>query len=804
MRGRSRALAAVCLAACGGDDAVADGDDSGSSSASESSPTSSDDGPDPSSSSDDEAPDPDESSSDGTTGGGPTIEPEPLAPGLSAGHSHTCSVADGALTCWGTNGCGQLGDGTDYAKPLATLAPDRTWAAVATGRTHSCAIDTGGGLWCWGRGSQGQIGDGRMDELPGGDACRLEPFAILEGSTWLRVAPGDEHTCAVRSDGTLWCWGLNESGQIGDGAVGPLYTRLDPTEVGGDDWIDVHAAIDRSCGIRSDGSLWCWGIGGALPGTGLDFSSTPVELDAPRQMRAFARGGWAEHACAIDVDGGLWCWGSNVWGQLGPGDTTDLLVEVDLGGAVEAAATGFGTVCGRLDDGSVQCMGLGSSGQLGDGGSGQGHMSSSPVEVSLPGSAIAIAQGASHGCARTEDGVDLCWGSNDAGEIGDGTSGPDNGRLQPAATNTWGGGPIAGGWIELDVGGGQGCGTRNGGELWCWGRRIALGNGDTGEDCSASNPPACVVTTPKPVTAQGSWSSPAAGDLFTCAIRDDGTLWCWGVNDFGQLGNAGDDAPLPVQVEASADWLAVAAGGGTVCGIRSPGTLWCWGRNHVGQLGTGATGDDSPVPAQVGGDADWIDVVVSYGTACGRRVGGSLSCWGANSVGQLGQGVAGDPIATPSLVAGTWATVAVAPSRTCAIADEGTLWCWGENANGVVDPGGDELVSSPVQIGADTDWIAVALGDTMACATKTDGTAWCWGSNDYGQVGNGAIERDTVVTSPSLVVGVDDVVAVAAAGFTVCGVRSDGTSLCWGSNGGVQGNDTIFISGSPKEVRDDG
>jgi alpha-tubulin suppressor-like RCC1 family protein len=193
------------------------------------------------------------------------------------------------------------------------------------------------------------------------------------------------------------------------------------------------------------------------------------------------------------------------------------------------------------------------------------------------------------------------------------------------------------------------------------------------------------------------------------------------------------------------------------------------------------------------------------------RQGGALLCWGFNATGQVGNGEApgqGDPedISEPLPVAvpGTWASVSAGGGHTCAVATDGTLWCWGSNAGGAVgDPpaGADEVRPDPVQVGTDDTWVEVAAGSVVSCGRRADGTLWCWGSNHDGGVGNGLVERDTAVDTPSQVGTDADWVGVSARDH-VCGVRAGGALLCWGENfTGEQGNDTVFISGEPREVR---
>lgn len=743
-----------------------------------------------------------DSTGDSTSGEPAVVEPDPAGAGLAAGHGFSCSVDDGALTCWGHNACGQLGDGTQESKAPVAVAPENTWAFVATGAGHACAIDDGGALWCWGDGSDGKIGDGVATEFLSPLVCRTEPVEIDPGTTWARVAAGRDHTCGVQTDGTLWCWGSSESGQIGDGALGPLYTRLVPTQVDGDDWIDVNAGDAHSCGLRSNGSVWCWGAGEALDPTGFRFSSTPLALDLPATIRALGRGG-SLHVCAIDDADSVWCWGRGALGETGTTRAMTEPNEVSLGGGAAEVATTGSTTCARRNDGAVLCFGLGTSGQLGDGVAEGGHQSALPLEVPLPAAAISVTVGLQHACARTDEGVDLCWGGNRGGEIGDGTSGSDNGRLTPTPAMPWGGGEVAQGFTAISVGDDTTCAVRDG-ALWCTGSRRfgALGTGDAAGDCSLADPAACIVTTPRAVEAQGPWSSASVGDAHACATAADGTLWCWGANGSGQLGFTGDDALVPAQLGSDDDWIGVSAGGSSTCGIREPGSLWCWGSDSLGQLADGVPGGASAEPIRVGADDDWLRVVVGAGHVCGIRAGGQLWCWGPNDYGQLGQGVTGDPIATPTSIPGEWSTVASSDLHTCAVATDGTLWCWGRNAWSELGNAPSDVEPLPLQVGTDGDWAAVAATDSTSCGLREGGDAWCWGRNFSGTIGNGVV-GDGPFADPTMVVDVPDLVAISGGRSTMCGVATDGTAWCWGANGGRQGNDTNFTSGTPTQVRDD-
>jgi alpha-tubulin suppressor-like RCC1 family protein len=210
---------------------------------------------------------------------------------------------------------------------------------------------------------------------------------------------------------------------------------------------------------------------------------------------------------------------------------------------------------------------------------------------------------------------------------------------------------------------------------------------------------------------------------------------------------------------------------------------------------------------QVGADADWTEVALGEGDhGCGLRSGGSLWCWGRNDFGQLGVGLVGTPIPSPTAVAGTWIAAAIGSLHTCAIASDGSLWCWGLPSAalglGPVDEG--IPIDVPTQVGLDTDWVQVTAGSGFTCGRRSDGTLWCWGSNGSGQLGQGAVGSDLDADTPVQVGTESDWVDLHARGSGACGQRGS-VLWCWGSgSAGRQGNDTIFTMGSLREVRDDG
>ena len=326
---------------------------------------------------------------------------------------------------------------------------------------------------------------------------------------------------------------------------------------------EVSGGGRHTCARKQDGTVWCWG--------GFGVSPVPMPVTGlGNRARQLSAGG--AHTCAVLEDATLWCWGSNSDGQLGDGTGIDSGVPVQvaaLGANVASVGAGAFHTCAVLKDGTLWCWGLNEDRQLGDG----THTSRlSPVAIALTG-VDEVAPGSGQTCAVLKDGTLWCWGRNDDGQLGLG-----NRMLTPLpAQVTALGAAVA----RVDVGVQHACALKRDGTLWCWGA-VALGNGTTES------------VLPVPVTALGSAvAAVSTGQFHTCARKTDGTLWCWGGDTVGQVGRApmATDFLTPVQVDAlAADVTQVSAGSEHTCALRQGGTLWCWGSNQFGQLAVPGTG----------------------------------------------------------------------------------------------------------------------------------------------------------------------------------------------------------------------
>ena len=308
---------------------------------------------------------------------------------------------------------------------------------------------------------------------------------------------------------------------------------------------------------------------------------------------------------------------------------------------------------------------------------------------------------------------------------------------------------------------------------------------------------------PVEIGTDDDWAYVSTGLYHTVAIKTDGTLWAWGSNAYGQLGDDTNiNRSVPTRIGTDDDWAYVSAGLYHTVAIKTDGTLWAWGNNEYGQLGDG-TEDDSNEPVQIGDDEDWEYVSAGRYHTTAIKDDGTLWSWGSNVYGQLGRAITVVPSHTPGQV-GTdtdWAEVSAGSSHTTAIKDDGTLWAWGYNHYGQLGDGTNINRNVPTQIGTDTDWAYVSAGASHTTAIKDDGTLWAWGGNEYGQLGDG-----TEVNRPAPTqIGMDpDWAYVSAGTYHTMAVKTDGTLWAWGSNVyGQLGDGTEDDSNIPVQVGED-
>ncbi len=275
------------------------------------------------------------------------------------------------------------------------------------------------------------------------------------------------------------------------------------------------------------------------------------------------------------------------------------------------------------------------------------------------------------------------------------------------------------------------------------------------------------------------WKYVAGNGTHTLAIKTDSTLWAWGYNDSGQLGNSSSAYRYaPTQVGSASGWQTVAAGYYYSLGIKN-GTLWAWGANSFGQLGDGSY-NEVLLPAQIGTGVNWLSVSCGFDFSVALKKDGTLWAWGENADGELGDGTNSNKNIPTQVGTGTdWQSVATGDDFCLAVKNDGTLWSWGYNLNGQLGDGTTITKYVPIQIGSDNDWKSVSGGAFHSLALKTDGTLWVWGSNLYDQLGIGF---STDVYIPTKINSATDWQSIAAGGIHSLALKTNGTLWSWGNN----------------------
>lgn len=666
-------------------------------------------------------------------------------------YGHKCVVFDdGTAACVGKNEDGQLGDGTTsnkntltpvYLPPgitsnisAMTMVADGYWGEGGT----TCALWDNGSIYCWGDNEYGQLGDGTT--CPGnnyenncnglGDKPIIyDPVVVPVNSFGIALWSNLQDTfCALLNTGGVWCWGSDYSN--GTGGYQNLFSLGHFIQPGNRDW--------DSDGIYNTEDNCADGIQG--------WSSTSIN--------DFDSDGCIDVSEDDDDDGDSYSDSTEISCGTDPLNNTDIPLDPDNDGLCNAF---------DLDDDNDGVLDVDDAFPNDEYGFvqlslGDGFQSGQPQDNStLGGSGRTI-------CAILTDNTLRCWGNNDVGQIGDGTRNVD--RVTPVIVSL----PTGKNPVSVSATGSASshiCSTMDDGSLYCWGNNH-YGQTGIGTECTYNSyingcNGAYGISTPTQVNLPVGRTAEAVATGFahTCAILDDGSVWCWGNNNYGQLGvgnssNSGNwrFSPSEVIMPSGTSAIAISLGDEHSCMVVDDGRLFCWGNNGYGQLGDG-TSTSKNIPTQILSIFQYISVSLGSSHSCAITTLKSLNCWGWNNYQQLGINSGTYQSTTPQytlLPAGSQVSSVISGYRSsCAILVTMEMYCWGVddenklnteyNCNNDMTNGcyGDHRgTPALVQLPTGRNAIGAIMGHTNTCVLIDNGGIYCFGSNGYGQLGNGS------------------------------------------------------------------
>ena len=656
----------------------------------------------------------------------------------------------------------------------------------------------------------------------------------VESNLLSKIACSGDHTLRVKDDGSVLTWGANTYGQLGDGTTidkrSPVQV-LDPSGSGNLTNINsVASKGDHSLALKKDGTVWSWGLNtsGQLGNGTLVNSSKPLQVKGAggignlTNVISITTGGAT--SAVLKSDGTVWTWGYNGYGQLGVGSTTNNNLPVQVKGpsgsgflsGIIAIASGKNHLLALRNDGTIYAWGYNASGQLGDGTT---TNRSIPIQVKGLGGAgyltdvIKVGCGSGHALAVKNDGSLWAWGNNAYGQLGDGTI---VNKSSPIQVKGFDGIGFLSDITGVDGGNNHSLALKSDGTVLSWGGNFAGQLGD-GSDINK--------TTPVLVKNINAVISVASGDEYNFAMRNDNSIWAWGDNCYGQLGDGSitekyfPTLSIPVPVVIS----KIACGSYHSIITDSTGSVLAWGLNSSGQLGDATLIDKNlPVPVIDIGGLGQLKNVISVSSFDSHSLAikndRTVVAWGLNDNGQLGDNSItnrNSPVQVKdpagSSVLGSVIKVAAGRWHSLALKKDGTVWAWGDNITGQLGDGTTSDRKLPVQVkglngsGYLTNIIAISAGNNFSLAVKNDGTVWAWGKNDFGQLGDGTIVNHLTPIQVKGVGGVGyltNIVAVACGGGYSIALKNDGTVYCWGLNDfGQLGNGTILSTNTPIQVK---
>lgn len=746
---------------------------------------------------------------------------------LATGPFQSCAILiDNSVQCNGT---------------IETVPAISNAIEISSGSSHACALINGGSVYCWGANGSGQLGNGTTS-LPVTTAVKvLNITTAINISANMSASDRNRHSCAVLADGTVKCWGLNSSGQLGDGSI---TDRSTPVSVSGATGVtQVSAGGIHTCILKSNGTVSCWGMNtyGQLGNGTSTASRTPVSVDGISD--AIAIGSGENFSCALLSTGAIKCWGQNTSGNLGNGSSLDALTPTSVSGISTATEISVGpqTVCALLQDATAKCWGANESGQTGNGLTSSAF---SPVAVVGLTGIAQISAGYSQTLALMENGEVYGWGSNTSFKnrnfVGPGVqliATPAqrvglNQKLKPTPTIT--GETKVGATLSTVIGNWdsgttlQYQWTRNGKDISGEnGTTYITGDLDLGQAISMRVVSKKLgyfaqVAIAEPVFIDGVGtlnatpnttfaSKVAVGNSYACAIQLNQSIQCVGENSIGQLGvGSYRNETSTVTVTGITSALDIVASYDQTCALLEGGGVACWGYKELGNN----SANSSTTPVSVTGISNAVAIQQSDLMVCALLTDASLKCWGMGSLAPMDMGIfdltqlsrgTGRMCAVflhrmvtcdysittiwSGSTAGRGVDIGVRDIReiaaggnfTCAITDSGSIKCWGTNSAGQLGVGNYTATSQIMTVSGISNAVQISAGSEHVCALLANNTVKCWGRNYDSQVGINSL-NNVNTSSPYQINSLSGVKYIALGGDTSFAILSDHSLWGWGRN----------------------